>query len=37
MIGSSLLGLIGGLLAVPVAAAVILILDEVVIPRANNE
>jgi predicted PurR-regulated permease PerM len=37
MIGSSLLGLIGGLLAVPVAAAVILILDEVVIPKANNE
>ena len=37
MIGSSLLGLIGGLLAVPVAGAVILILDEVVIPRANNE
>jgi predicted PurR-regulated permease PerM len=37
MIGSSLLGLIGGLLAVPVAAAVILILDEVVIPKANTE
>ena len=36
LIGSSLLGLIGGLLAVPVAAAVILILDEVVIPRAND-
>ena len=36
LIGSSLLGLIGGLLAVPVAAAIILILDEVVIPRANN-
>ena len=36
LIGSSLLGLIGGLLAVPIAAAVILILDEVVIPRANN-
>jgi len=36
LIGSSLLGLIGGLLAVPVAASVILILDEVVIPRANN-
>ena len=35
LIGSSLLGLIGGLLAVPVAAAVILILDEVVIPRAK--
>jgi predicted PurR-regulated permease PerM len=36
LIGSSLLGLVGGLLAVPVAASVILILDEVVIPRANN-
>ena len=36
LIGSSLLGLIGGLLAVPVAAAIILILDEVVFPRADN-
>ena len=27
---------IGGLLAVPVAASVILILDEVVFPRADN-
>ena len=36
LIGSSLLGLIGGLLAVPVAAAIILILDEVVYPRADN-
>ena len=36
LIGSSLLGLIGGLLAVPVAASVILILDEVVFPRADN-
>ncbi|MDA2962532.1 MAG: AI-2E family transporter [Actinomycetota bacterium] len=35
LIGSSLLGLVGGLLAVPVAAAIILILDEVVIPRAK--
>jgi predicted PurR-regulated permease PerM len=35
LIGSSLLGLVGGLLAVPVAAAIILILDEVVIPRAQ--
>jgi len=33
LIGSSLLGLIGGLLAVPVAASVILILDEVVFPK----
>ncbi len=36
LIGTSLLGLIGGLLAVPVAASVILILDEVVFPRADN-
>lgn len=36
LIGSSLLGLIGGLLAVPIAASVILILDEVVFPRAEN-
>jgi predicted PurR-regulated permease PerM len=36
LIGSSLLGLVGGLLAVPVAAAIILILDEVVIPRAKS-
>lgn len=36
LIGSSLLGLIGGLLAVPVAAAIILILDEVIIPRAET-
>jgi len=36
LIGSSLLGLIGGLLAVPIAASVILIIDEVVFPRADN-
>ena len=36
LIGSSLLGLVGGLLAVPVAAAIILILDEVTIPRAES-
>ena len=36
LIGSSLLGLVGGLLAVPVAAAIILILDEVAIPRAQD-
>lgn len=36
LIGSSLLGLVGGLLAVPVAAAIILILDEVVFPRTDN-
>jgi predicted PurR-regulated permease PerM len=31
-----LLGLIGGLLAVPIAAAILLILDEVVFPRAEQ-
>ncbi len=36
LIGTSLLGLVGGLLAVPVAASIILILDEVVIPRTNS-
>lgn len=36
LIGSSLLGLVGGLLAIPVAAAIILILDEVAIPRAQD-
>jgi predicted PurR-regulated permease PerM len=36
LLGTSLLGLVGGLLAVPMAAAVLLILDEVVFPRADN-
>ena len=36
MIGSSLLGLVGGILAVPLAAAILLILDEVVYPRTDN-
>ncbi len=35
LIGTSLLGLVGGLLAVPVAASIILILEEVVYPRAD--
>lgn len=35
LVGTSLLGLIGGLLAVPVAAAVMLIVDEVVFPKAD--
>ena len=35
LLGTSLLGLIGGLLAVPVAAAVLLIVDEVVFPKAD--
>ena len=36
LIGTSLLGLVGGLLAVPVAASMILILEEVVYPRAEQ-
>ena len=36
LIGTSLLGLVGGILAVPVAAAILLILDEVVYPRSDK-
>jgi predicted PurR-regulated permease PerM len=36
LLGTSLFGLIGGLLAVPVAAAVILILDEVIFPKTDK-
>jgi predicted PurR-regulated permease PerM len=36
MLGTSLLGLVGGLLAVPVAAAVMLILEEVVFPKQDQ-
>jgi predicted PurR-regulated permease PerM len=36
LLGTSLLGLVGGLLAVPIAAAILLILDEVVFPRAEQ-
>jgi len=36
LLGTSLLGLVGGLLAVPIAAAVLLIIDEVVFPRAQQ-
>jgi predicted PurR-regulated permease PerM len=36
LLGTSLLGLIGGILAVPIAAAVLLIIDEVVFPRADQ-
>ena len=36
LLGASLLGLVGGLLAVPIAAAFLLILDEVVFPRADQ-
>ena len=35
LIGVSLLGIVGGILAVPIAAAVLLIIDEVVIPKAD--
>lgn len=34
--GATLLGLVGALLAVPIAASMILILDEVVFPRSDN-
>ena len=36
LIGTSLLGLVGGILAVPIAAAVLLILEEVVDPQADK-
>ena len=36
LIGTSLLGLIGGLVSVPLAAAVLLILDEVVFPNLEK-
>ena len=36
LLGTSLLGLVGGLLAVPIAAAVLLILDEVVFPKTEQ-
>lgn len=36
LLGTSLLGLIGGVLAVPIAAAVMLIMNEVVFPRADQ-
>jgi predicted PurR-regulated permease PerM len=36
LIGTSLLGLVGGLLAVPIAASIILILEEVIYPRAEK-
>jgi predicted PurR-regulated permease PerM len=36
LIGTSLLGLVGGILAVPLAAAILLILDEVVYPGAEK-
>jgi predicted PurR-regulated permease PerM len=36
LLGTSLLGLIGALLAVPIAAAILLIVEEVVFPRTDN-
>lgn len=36
LLGTSLLGLIGGLLAVPIAASIILILEEVVFPQTEK-
>lgn len=36
LLGTSLLGLVGGVLAVPLAAAVMLIMNEVVFPRADQ-
>ena len=35
LVGVSLPGIVGGILAVPLAAAVLLILDEVVFPKAD--
>jgi predicted PurR-regulated permease PerM len=35
LVGVSLLGIIGGILAVPIAAAVLLIIEEVVFPKAD--
>jgi predicted PurR-regulated permease PerM len=36
LLGTSLIGLVGGLLAIPIAAAVLLIMDEIVFPKADN-
>lgn len=36
LLGTSLMGLVGGIVSVPLAAAVLLILDEVVFPRSDN-
>lgn len=37
LVGTSLLGLVGALLAVPIAAAILLIIDEVVLPGADTK
>lgn len=36
LLGTSLLGLVGGILAVPIAAAILLIMDEVVFPKTDK-
>jgi predicted PurR-regulated permease PerM len=36
LIGVSLLGIVGGILAIPIAAAILLIVDEVVFPKNDN-
>jgi predicted PurR-regulated permease PerM len=36
LVGASLLGLLGGLIAIPLAAAVLLVIEQVVIPRADQ-
>jgi predicted PurR-regulated permease PerM len=36
LLGTSLLGLVGGILAVPIAAAILLIMDEVIFPKTDN-
>jgi len=36
LIGVSLLGIVGGVLAIPIAAAILLIIDEVVFPKTDN-
>ncbi len=36
LVGVSLLGVVGGILAVPIAAAILLIIDEVVYPKADH-
>jgi predicted PurR-regulated permease PerM len=36
LLGTSLLGLVGGILAVPIAAAILLIMDEVIFQKTDN-
>lgn len=36
LLGTSLLGLVGGVLAVPIAAAILLIMNEVIFPKSDN-